>query len=172
MIRVQRDKEQLEKGRQQQQQQKRKKRILPTAKCGGLLPVFGTIGSLIDGAAGVTKAVGNRRAAARQLEELQRHNRVLIDRGLYLAPHTNAVHPKEDYAEAPVVKQKKKTLRSHALDVALPSGVTTNIQLDMLARRLRIPVFRSVFMRDALPARVRANECGSVNLDALGPDAH
>ncbi|KYN18582.1 hypothetical protein ALC57_09096 [Trachymyrmex cornetzi] len=37
-------------------------------------------------AAGVAKAVNNSKAAQRQLEELQRHNRVMESRGVYLAP--------------------------------------------------------------------------------------
>lgn len=68
----------------------RKKRILPIAKRGGLLPflpMLGALGSLIGGAAGVAKAVNDGKAARRQLEELQRHNRAMEGRGLYLAPY-------------------------------------------------------------------------------------
>lgn len=68
----------------------KRKRVLPIAKRGGflpLLPVLGAIGSLIGGAAGVAKAVNDRKAARRQLEELQRHNRAVEGRGLYLAPY-------------------------------------------------------------------------------------
>ena len=64
--------------------------MLPIAKRGGflpLLPVLGALGSLIGGAAGVAKAVSDRKAARRQLEELQRHNRAMEGRGLYLAPY-------------------------------------------------------------------------------------
>ena len=59
---------------------RRKKRILPVAKRGGLLPflpMLGALGSLIGGAAGVAKAVNDGKAARRQLEELQRHNRTM-----------------------------------------------------------------------------------------------
>ncbi|KYN18433.1 hypothetical protein ALC57_09263, partial [Trachymyrmex cornetzi] len=38
-------------------------------------------------AAGVAKAVNDSKAAQRQLEELQRHNRVMEGRGVYLAPY-------------------------------------------------------------------------------------
>lgn len=52
-------------------------------------------------------------------------------------------------------------------------GVTTNEQLDRSARRSRVPFFRGVFMRDALPTRARRNESGIVNLDeAAGPGTH
>lgn len=67
-----------------------RKRMLPIAKRGGflpLLPMLGALGSLIGGAAGVAKAVNDSKAARRQLEELQRHNRAIEGRGLYLAPY-------------------------------------------------------------------------------------
>jgi hypothetical protein len=68
-----------------------KKRILPVAKRGGILPILpmlGTLGSLIGGAAGVAKAVNDNKVAQRQLEELRRHNRAMEQgRGLYLAPY-------------------------------------------------------------------------------------
>ncbi|XP_036151122.1 uncharacterized protein LOC118648809 [Monomorium pharaonis] len=69
---------------------KKKKRILPAAKRGGalpILPILGALGSLIGGAAGVAKAVNDRKATRRQLEELQRHNRAMEGRGVYLAPY-------------------------------------------------------------------------------------
>lgn len=49
--------------------------------------MLGALGSLIGGAAGVAKAVNDGKAARRQLEELQRHNRAIEGRGLYLAPY-------------------------------------------------------------------------------------
>lgn len=39
------------------------------------LPLLGALRSLIDGAASVTKAVNDSKAARRQLEELQRHDK-------------------------------------------------------------------------------------------------
>ena len=56
----------------------------------------------------------------------------------------------------------------------MPAGVTTNIQLDRLARQMHIPFFRGVFMRDALPIDgVRRNESGIINLDnSTGPGTH
>jgi len=48
----------------------------------------------------------------------------------------------------------------------MPAGATTNIQLDHLARRMHVPYFRGVFMRNALPiSGARRNESGIVNLD-------
>ncbi|KMQ83627.1 hypothetical protein RF55_19511 [Lasius niger] len=67
-----------------------KKRILPVAKRGGILPILpilGALGSLIGGAAGVAKAVNDRKAAQRQLQEILRHNRAMKGHGLYLAPY-------------------------------------------------------------------------------------
>jgi len=55
----------------------------------------------------------------------------------------------------------------------MPTGVTTNIQLDRLARRMHIPFFRGVFMRNALPTYSYVNESGIVNLDDVnGPGTH
>ena len=56
----------------------------------------------------------------------------------------------------------------------MPTGVTTDAQLDQLARRMRVPYFRGVFMRNALPASgARRRESGIVNLDdATGPGTH
>jgi len=43
----------------------------------------------------------------------------------------------------------------------MPAGVTTNIQLDHLARRVHVPYFRGVFMCNALPiSGARRNESG------------
>jgi hypothetical protein len=73
----------------------RNKRILPVAKRGGILPILpllGVLGSLVGGAAGVAKAVNDKKATQRQMEELKRHNRVMEERamkgrGIYLAPY-------------------------------------------------------------------------------------
>ena len=56
----------------------------------------------------------------------------------------------------------------------MPSGATTNVQLDVLVRRMRVPYFRGVVMRNALPTSgVHRNESGIVNLnDATGPGTH
>ncbi|KYM96670.1 hypothetical protein ALC62_12666 [Cyphomyrmex costatus] len=82
---------------------RKSKRIFPIAKRGGILPVLpllGVLGSLVGGAAGVAKAVNDSRAADRQLEEMQRHNRVMEGHGVYLAPYKRG---------RGVVKRKKKT---------------------------------------------------------------
>lgn len=56
----------------------------------------------------------------------------------------------------------------------MPAGVTTDVQLNQLARRMRIPYFRGVYMRNALPTSgVRRNESGIINLDdTTGPGTH
>lgn len=70
----------------------RKVRILPVAKRGGfipfLLPALSAIGALTGGAAGVYKAVNDAKVGRKQLEEIQRHNRAMEGRGLYLTPYT------------------------------------------------------------------------------------
>jgi Phospholipase A2-like domain len=82
----------------------KKRRVLPVAKRGGLLPILpmlGALGSLIGGAAGVAKAVTDRKAAQRQLQETLRHNRAMEGRGLYLAPYK--------YGRGVSTRKKKKT---------------------------------------------------------------
>jgi len=67
-----------------------KKRILPIAKRGGALPFLPMLGALFDRWSGQrgesAKALNDSKAARRQLEELQHHNRTMQSRGLYLAP--------------------------------------------------------------------------------------
>jgi len=68
-----------------------KKRILSTTKQGSALPflsMFSVFESLSSEAASLVKAVNDSKAARRQLEELQRHDRAMEQiRGLYLAPY-------------------------------------------------------------------------------------
>lgn len=55
----------------------------------------------------------------------------------------------------------------------MPTGVTTNVQLDQLARRMHIPFFRGVFMRDTLPVTSGIHRSGIVNLnDDSSPGTH
>lgn len=41
----------------------------------------------------------------------------------------------------------------------------TNLDIERFARRFKIPNFRGVFMRDALPKKIHPHERGIVNLD-------
>ncbi|KYN33873.1 hypothetical protein ALC56_11845, partial [Trachymyrmex septentrionalis] len=116
-----------------------KKRILPTVKRGALpfLPMLGALGSLIGGAASVAKAVNDNKAARRQLEELQRHDAMEQSRGLYLAPYKYGrglyLGPYK-HGQGVAAKKKKKTKKT----IKMPSSATTNVQLNELARRMRI----------------------------------
>ena len=47
----------------------------------------------------------------------------------------------------------------------LPNIPLSNIILQETAKRLSINNFRGVFLRDELPGRPRADECGILNLD-------
>jgi len=88
---------------------RRKKRILPVAKRGGilpLLPLLGVVSSLAGGAAGIAKSVNDSKTAQRQLEEIQRHNRAMEGRGLYLAPYKRG----QGFS---TVQKKKKTSKKH-----------------------------------------------------------
>ncbi|KYQ47056.1 hypothetical protein ALC60_13931 [Trachymyrmex zeteki] len=116
---------------------RKSKRILPIAKRGGalpILPLLGVLGSLVGGAARVAKVVNDSKAAQHQLKELQRHNRVMEGRGVYLSP----------YKRGRGIARRKKNVDE---TLKLPKGVTTNVQLQQLANRMRIPYFRGIFMR-------------------------
>ena len=52
-----------------------------------------------------------------------------------------------------------------ACGIVLPNVPLSNIILQKTAKRLNINNFRGVFLRDELPERPRANECGILNLD-------
>jgi len=56
----------------------------------------------------------------------------------------------------------------------MSKGVTTDVQLRQLAKRMRIPYFRGVFMRTTLPTEgIRGNKSGIINLDnAKGSGTH
>ena len=49
--------------------------------------------------------------------------------------------------------------------VVLPNKPLTNFELLDAAKKLNIPNFRGVFLRDTLPKKPRRNECGILNLD-------
>jgi len=99
--------------------------------------------------------MNDNKAAQRQLEELKRHNRAMEDQGFYLS-----------YKNGQGVLMKKKVQET----LKMPKGVTTNVQLQQRANRMRILYSRGIFMRTILPTGMRRNESGIVNLDnAEGP---
>jgi len=145
------------------EEEKKVKRIFPVAKRGIILPILlllGILGSLAGAATGVAKVVNDNKAAQRQLEELKRHNRAIKGHGLYLAP----------YKSGQGVSIKKKNVQE---TLKMSKGVTTNVQLQQLANRMRIPYFRVIFMRTTILRGICRNESGIMNLDnAEGPDTH
>ena len=55
----------------------------------------------------------------------------------------------------------------------LPNKPLSNFELEVAAKRLKIPSFRGVFLLDTLPKRLNKKECGIVNFDKSGgPDTH
>lgn len=57
--------------------------------------------------------------------------------------------------------------------VILPNAPLSNFQLIDTVKKLKIPNFRGVFLRDELPAKPRKNECGILNLgDSSGVGTH
>ena len=96
--------------------------------------------SLVSGAAGVAKAIDDNKATQSQLEELKRHNRVMKGHGVYLAP----------YKRGGITMEKIKKIKNVKQLLKMPKGVTINVQLQQLAKRMHIPYFRDIFMRTTL----------------------
>ena len=53
-------------------------------------------------------------------------------------------------------------------NVILPNKPLSNFEIIDAAKRLSIPKFRGVFLRDTLPRRPLKKECGILNLDDSG----
>ena len=49
--------------------------------------------------------------------------------------------------------------------LTLPNRPLTNFEIIYVAKKLRIPSFRGVFVRDKLPEKPKKKECGILNLD-------
>ena len=49
--------------------------------------------------------------------------------------------------------------------IILPNKPLTNVEITDSVKKLCIPSFRGVFIRDALPKKPNKNECGILNLD-------
>lgn len=72
-------------------------RIIPVPKTGGILPLIpifaglSALGALAGGAAGIAKTVNEYKSAQKNLQESQRHNKMMesiaIGKGLYIKPH-------------------------------------------------------------------------------------
>ena len=83
-----------------------------------------------------------------------------IGKGLYLRP----------YRSGSGLCLKKKI--SDVLE-KIPDRPLTNIELTKYIKELKIPNFRGIFMRNALPLAPKHTECAIVNLDDLqGPGTH
>ncbi|KAL6268303.1 hypothetical protein P5V15_001424 [Pogonomyrmex californicus] len=88
--------------------------------------MLGAFGSLIGGAISVAKAVNDRKATRRQLEELQRHNRAMETRGqrLYLAPYKGGrcVTAKKEKKKKKRQRDNKNTYRRNHQRTIEPAG--------------------------------------------------
>lgn len=71
-------------------------------------------------------------------------------------------------------KKIKKIFKKFKRTHKNPKGITTNVQLQQLRKRMRIPYFKCIFMRTTLPTGgVYWNESDIINLDnAEGPGTH
>jgi len=125
--------------------------------------MLGALGLLIDGAAGVAKAVSDSKAARCQLEELQRHNRVIEGRGLYLAPYKygKGLYLGSYKSGQGIISRKKKKRRKN-----VKNSRRYNNEHTIGSTGKTHACFRGVFMHDALPiSDAHRNENGIVNLD-------
>jgi len=52
--------------------------------------------------------------------------------------------------------------------IVLPNRPLTNLEIMDSVKKLRIPLFRGVFVRDKLPKETKKKECGILNLDDSG----
>ena len=115
------------------------------------LPMLGVLGSLIGGAASVAK-VNDSKAARRQLEELQRHDRAWNRAADCISLRINT---DSDCISAPLQTRTGCSRKKNAKEtIKMSSGATINVQLNEFARRMRIPYFRAIlFMHNTLPTR-------------------
>ena len=134
-----------------------RRRVLPIAKRGGflplLLPALSAIGALAGGAAGITKAVNDAKAARKQLEETLRHNRAMEGRGMYLAPYKRGAGMNLRRRRRP---RKKKTPFDRACgDNATSAAATTTYDEPAIRARVhrRTVLSRGVYARHAPRAR-------------------
>ncbi|KAK9871794.1 hypothetical protein WA026_014249 [Henosepilachna vigintioctopunctata] len=54
---------------------------------------------------------------------------------------------------------------SKKLPIKLPRHALSNVELVEIVKKLKIPYFRGVFMRNQLPRKIRNYESGIINLD-------
>ena len=138
-----------------------RRRVLPIAKRGGflplLLPALSAIGALAGGAAGITKAVNDAKAARKQLEETLHHNRAMEGRGMYLAPYKRGASMNLRRRRQP---RKKKTPFDRACGdnaTSAAAATTTTTTYDEQAIRARVHrrtvLSRGVYARHTPRAR-------------------
>lgn len=60
---------------------------------------------------------------------------------------------------------RKMTSHISVGGLVLPNRPLTNLEINDVAKKLKIPEFRGVYVRDRLPDKPRKNECAVLNLD-------
>jgi len=104
------------------------------------MAALGAAGSVAGGAAGIAKAVNDAKAGKRALKESERHKTmeaIAIGKVLYLKAYRKEL----GLYLKPYPKKRVK----------LPRRALTDGDLIHFAKRMKIPHFRGVFIRDALP---------------------
>jgi len=147
-----------------------KKRIL-TAKRGSallFLPILDILGSLISGQRGENdKRQQSRATCSKSNVTIVRWN----GRGLYLPTYVNTdadcISARINIGQGVAAKKKKNAKKM----IKKLSGATT-VQLNELAKHMRVPHFRGVFIHNMLPTSdTRRNESDIVNLDDVITDS-
>ena len=127
-----------------------------------LLAAAGAIGSLAGGAAGIAKAVNDKKVADKQLKEVIRHNKAMEGKGLF--------KKKKNWKGFVSEAENWKGFVSEAIkELKIPIKPLSQYDLMDIIKRLRIPNFKGVFMRDNLPKKTSVGkvECGILNLDSI-----
>lgn len=156
---------------------KKKRIIRPPKKLGGflplILPILAAIGALAGGSAGIAKAVNDSRASKDQLTELQRHNKAMEGKGLFINPFKQGKGLRK--GKGLFIKPykggsiKRRAIKKKA-QIKFPQRALTNIDLIKYVKILGIPNFKGVYMRTHLPKKIKLVECGIVNLDSKEND--
>ncbi|KAK7590536.1 hypothetical protein V9T40_002149 [Parthenolecanium corni] len=149
-----------------------------SVKEGGFLPALAAavpaitaVGTLVT--SGIN-AWNNKKANDKLVEERKRHNKAMESlAGLNKKGEGVYINKKPKGGGVYINKKPKVSGEGVCKSSSKKTVALTNIDIEKIATTINIPYFRGVFMRDRLPAKVRATETGVVNLDkTTGPGTH
>src|SRR6201990_2049778 len=143
--------------------------VTALAKHGGFLITLPTllaaataIGSLAGGASAIAKTVNDKNATQKQLEETRRHNlqmekKKTNGKGLFFKTSPSST------------KNWRGSVFKTIQKMNIPMKALSQYDLMRYVNELKIPNFKGIYMRDALPKKSNKNkkECGILNLDSI-----